>query len=413
MITDKNNPERQTTNNGFGGRMMESRERLNTPYFLIRTEIVDKLVNDMLLSLKKRWANGIAGYSFKTNNLPWILTYMKDKGLWAEVVSSDEYQLAKELGYTPSQIIFNGPVKRKDEFVEAVEEGAIVNIDSKRELEWLLACDLSRNRLTHIGLRVNFCIEEFCAGESQCGNEDGRFGFSYETGDLKNAIEFLVKHQIPLSGLHLHCSSKTRSLNIYKAIADMTVQIVHEYNLHLQYVDIGGGFFGGVTGKPDFEDYFGVVYEIFSREELLKDVNLIVEPGMSVIGAAIEYVTTVVDTKNTKNNKFVLLDGSRIHIDPLMKKSGYSYRIERDEAVEKQDKTYQILCGFTCMEGDRFFELYDSPLAADDLVIFEKVGAYTMGLSPQFIEFYPAVYAEIGDQIVLARPKNTATYYIR
>ena len=65
---------------------------------------------------------------------------MRSLGLWAEVVSSDEYNLAKSLGYLPERIIFNGPVKGKEEFIDAVENNAIVNIDSHRELEWLLDC---------------------------------------------------------------------------------------------------------------------------------------------------------------------------------------------------------------------------------------------------------------------------------
>ena len=97
-------------------------EKISTPYFLIRTKKVDALVEECLTSLRKIWPEGIAGYSFKTNNLPWIIKYMKEKGFLAEVVSSDEYQLAKAVGYAPSQIIFNGPVKGKGEFIEAVEK---------------------------------------------------------------------------------------------------------------------------------------------------------------------------------------------------------------------------------------------------------------------------------------------------
>lgn len=388
---------------------------LNTPCFVINTEIVESLVEDAISSVCQFWQNGIIGYSFKTNNLPWIISYMKEKGLWAEVVSSDEFQLAKELGYSLNRIIFNGPAKGKMEFIEAVENGAIVNIDSKRELKWLLECDTEKLKKSKLGLRVNFCLEEYCPGESQCGNEDGRFGFSYETGDLAQAIEFCRDHNIYLSGLHLHCSSKTRSLNIYKAIAEVAVEIVREYNLQLKFVDIGGGYFGGVADKPSFRNYFELVHNIFSTEKLLENTNVIVEPGMSVIGAGIDYISTVIDIKKTKNNNFVILDGSRTHIDPLMKKTGYTYQIERKEILEEDSKSSedmkQILCGFTCMEGDRFFYLEGAPLHEDDLVIFRKVGAYTMGLSPQFIEFYPNVYVQEQGKIRVVRSKCTAKQF--
>ena len=91
---------------------------LQTPCFVIRTQQLDSLVEFCKREFYKIWPEGIVGYSFKTNNLPWVIKYLKEKGLWAEVVSSDEYQLAKALGYKSDNIIFNGPVKGKNEFIE-------------------------------------------------------------------------------------------------------------------------------------------------------------------------------------------------------------------------------------------------------------------------------------------------------
>ena len=36
-----------------------------------------------------------------------------------------------------SNIIYNGPVKGKRTFFHALENGAIINLDAKRELDWL------------------------------------------------------------------------------------------------------------------------------------------------------------------------------------------------------------------------------------------------------------------------------------
>lgn len=390
---------------------MEYSNEFKTPYFVVDTMVLDGLIQSLRTSLVKYWKTGIIGYSFKTNNVPWIISYMKEKGMYAEVVSSDEFQLAKSLGYTTNQIIFNGPVKGKKEFIDGIENGAIVNIDSKRELKWLLECNKLKLRDSMIGLRVNFCLEDYCPGETQCGKEDGRFGFSYETGELKDAILFLLEHKIPLSGLHIHCSSKTRSLNIYKAIAKVAAEIINGYNLKLKYIDIGGGYFGGVAGKPTFDDYFSNVYNILNKKINLKDINLIVEPGMAIIGASMDYVTSVIDTKKTKNNLFVITDGSRIHIDPLMRKKSYSYKIEYKDKTNFQCK--QILCGFTCMEGDRFFEIDDHILNEGDKVIFKKVGAYTIGMAPQFIEFHPDIYEVSNNKMSLIQSKRTAEEFIK
>lgn len=382
---------------------------ISTPCFFIDVDTIDRLSDGIEKALKKRWKNGIVGYSFKTNNLPWLISFFKTKGYYAEVVSSDEFELALELGYQYDRIIFNGPVKNKDTFNDAIKNGSIVNIDSKRELLWLRNCDSQVKEKAIVGIRVNFCLEDYCNGESQCGSDDGRFGFSYENGELKAAIDFLKENQIKISGLHLHCSSKTRSLNIYRTIAQMASKIIDDYNLNLSYIDIGGGYFGGLPDKPSFDEYFSVVYDVLQK---YGEIKVIIEPGMSIVGAGVDYVTSVVDVKRTLNNKFAILDGSRIHIDPIKRKSSYNYDIVNKTGLKpKTDSEKITLCGFTCMEDDRFFS-FDKQIDIGDNVIFHKVGAYTMGLSPQFIEFYPQVYKVYNEEVDIVRKKVSAKDFV-
>ena len=262
-------------------------------------------------------------------------------------------------------------------------------------------------------MRVNFDIEKFCPGQSQCGTEGGRFGFCYENGDLAKALKFLEDNNVKVSGLHLHVSSKTRSLEIYKAIAEMVIKIKKEFNLELNYVDIGGGFFGGLNDKPQFEDYIKVVSDILTPEILPEKTILIVEPGMSLIGSPIDYVTSVIDVKDTTYNRFVITDGTRTTIDPLMKKNKYFYKYEyKNKNKKKIDK--QVICGYTCMENDRLYiEKNSLELEVGDRIIYEKVGAYTMCLTPLFIKYFPDVYLLEKDKLIKVRKAWTSYQYIQ
>ena len=97
-----------------------------------------------------------------------------------------------------------------------------------------------------------------------------------------------------------------------------------------------------------------------------------------------------------------------------MKKRGYSYHIKRISTDIKDEKvSNQILCGFTCMESDRFFKLTENDVSVGDLIVFEKVGAYTIGLSPQFIEFHPDIYEEKDGELILVQSKRTANEFIK
>lgn len=387
------------------------KRNLRTPYYVIHKTEIEENLKELKKALQKYWKNSIIGYSFKTNNLPWIIDFMKRQGLFAEVVSDDEYILAERLGYSAEKIIYNGPIKGRKLFFKAVRENGILNIDSKKELEWLL--EEKAKHCCQIGIRVNFDIETECPGETQCGKEDGRFGFCFENGEFERAVKKLEKMGMKINGLHLHCSSKTRSCKVYMAIARKTVLLIEKYNLELDYVDIGGGFFGGLPGKPSFDEYIKVITEIFQERIDKNKTKLIVEPGMSVTGAFVDYVTSVVDVKETLHNYFIVTDGSRTNIDPLMNKNSYFYEIIREnENVPCIPK--QTVCGFTCMEHDRIIQIKnEKEMKVGDLIVYHRTGAYTMCLTPLFIQFFPDVYVKEKDEYTLVRRKWTVEEFLR
>ncbi len=382
---------------------------LKTPYYIIHKEELDNNFRLLTAALDTYWENYIIGYSYKTNALPWVIKEFDRKGCYAEVVSEDEYKLAQLIGVPKRNIVYNGPIKSKETFIEALANGNIVNIDSEREIDWL---DDAVPEDCNLGIRVNFDIEKFCPTQSQCGAEGGRFGFCYENGELLKAIQKIQSKGFDVRGIHLHVSSKSRSIDIYKAIATIACEIKEKYNLQLSYVDIGGGFFGGLPTKPQFNDYLNAVTQILSTSYSSRETTLIVEPGMSLIGAPVSYVTTVIDIKDTTYNRFVVTDGTRTSIDPLMSKKSYFHRyvkIKNGQILKKQ-----VISGYTCMEHDRLYEALDEQeLFVGDKIIYDKVGAYTMCLTPLFIKYFPAVYVEENNVLTLVRKAWTPCEYIQ
>lgn len=383
-------------------------ETLPKPYFQINKEELDKGIQKLKTALESSWGNYIIGYSYKTNALPWLVQHMNESGLYAEVVSADEYRLARSIEVQGNHFIYNGIAKSKDTFLEAIRNHAIVNIDSEYEINWL---DELSGHGYEVGIRVNFDLESKCPGQTQCGENEERFGFCYENGELKRVIKAIEGKGIKVSGLHLHKSSKTRMPDVYRAIAETAVSVAKRYDLKLKYVDIGGGFFGGLKEKPQFSEYFDIVAGILQRQFNPKETALIVEPGMALIGGVVDYVTKVLDVKKTTRNTFVVTDGSRTHIDPLMSKTAYFHEIIR-KRDSRNHIARQIICGFTCMEHDRLFELKDDEeLFPGDEIIYHKVGAYTMSLSPLFIKWFPDVYVKDGKSIEKVRDRWTEREY--
>lgn len=386
---------------------MQNSEK-KTPFFLIDEDFLDNNFQYLKESLESSWDNYIIGYSYKTNALPWVINHFKKLGCYAEVVSDDEYELAISIGVQKKHIIYNGIAKNKETFLEAIRNHAIVNVDADYEIDWLNELDKGDYS---VGIRCNFDLESMCPGQTQCGEDGERFGFCYENGELKRAIERIEKTGVKVTGLHLHKSSKTRMPDIYRAIAEIAVKITREYQLSLSYIDIGGGFFGGLRTKPQFPEYFDMVSGILKQQFNPSETKIIIEPGMAVIGASVDYVTTVIDTKRTTRNTFVVTDGSRTQIDPLMTKSNYFYEIQRCNE-DRITVNRQVISGFTCMEHDRLFDLLDDKeVLPGDRIIYHKVGAYTMCLSPLFIKWFPEVYVKTHGGVVKVRNRWRAEDY--
>lgn len=384
-------------------------EQIVTPAFVINEAELARNMEALEKALRQYWQGYIIGYSYKTNSLPWLLQYMRQRGWWAEVVSGTEYRLAEAIGYR-DQIIYNGPVKEKNAFFQALCGNNIINLDSKRELIWLQEYGAA-NIHAKIGLRVNFDLEQECPGETVAAEAGSRFGFCLENGELEEAICLLNRLDIPVQGLHMHISTKTRSQKIYKTLSQKAVEIAKRYQLRLSYVDIGGGFFAGGSKIDAYAAYCKTISEELGSYFKAEELTLIVEPGASVIASPVLYANTVVDVKDTDKARFVVTDGSRLHIDPFLAKQRYDFRLEN---TLPNTISEQVICGYTCMEKDRFMKLEDAEeLQVGSRVYYECTGSYTMCLNALFIDYLPNVYVNKPDGLYLVREKWGVNEYLQ
>ncbi|MDO4332303.1 MAG: pyridoxal-dependent decarboxylase [Eubacteriales bacterium] len=389
-----------------------------TPYFVIDEEQLTKDFSLLTDSLQASWPNYRIGYSFKTNSLPWLVTFLKAKGVMAEVVSDDEYALANRLGFSDSEIVYNGPVKKKDSFVRSLLAGGIVNMDGQRELDWLEeVCRENPDRIIAVGVRVNFNLEQCCPGQTTMGEAGGRFGFAYENGVFAKVLKRV--RAIPnarIAGLHLHSSSKTRSVAVFEAIASMACRLKREFDLELSYVDLGGGYCGGLPGRPQYPDYFPAVEKVLREEFSPEETALIVEPGISLLSKATTFVTGVVDVRDIGEERYLITDGSRFNIDPTMIKTSHLFHLELGPKNGRERRTlaHQCVSGFSCMEVDRIFEYGNGPeLMSGDRIIYENVGGYTMSLNPLFIQYFPDVYIRREGELLRVRRRWTPSEYVQ
>lgn len=390
---------------------MQSINTFLTPCFILDKAELEKSIAGFQSALQSCFKESLVGYSVKTNSLPYCLNVAKNQNCYAEVVSADEYELALLCGFSKDHIIYNGPMKSHDSFIDAITNGAIVNIETHRELEWLQ--DLPLNRDFRVGLRLNVNISKVSPDDADGENDNSRFGFSEETDEFNYALNAIMRlKNVKLSGLHIHRTAHSRSIRFYQNSIRYACKTIRNYDLHLDYLDIGGGYFGIFADRPTYQQYAEAFKGVLS-EYKLDNLKVVVEPGNALVASCFSFLCEVIDVKNVDNQCwFVTTDGSRNDVDPFFRKS--SYMIELFSKGDGEIVREQIVSGCTCLEYDRLFSIDRKPLlAVGDRVLFKNVGAYTMCLSPLFIRYTPNVYIAGDGEYELIREKWTANEYIQ
>lgn len=384
---------------------------MNTPYFLISESSLKNNINAFKEALNKYWPNSEIAFSIKTNSLPWLLKYFKEQQIIVEAVSMEEYKLAEMCGFAGKEIVFNGPIKKIDDLEIAFNNGSIINLDSQNDLNYLIEKKPYQNG--NIGVRVNINTDIFNSEDVGYVEDGFRFGYAYENGEFEKVIKTIRKIYGDIRiGLHLHCNSVTRSVDVYRKLSQYAARLISKYDLKLSFIDIGGGFFGGVEGKPTPEEY---IYTISEELKSIVDINetkLLIEPGSAIIASVVDLYTSVIDVKQTTKAHIVTTDGSRIQIDPLWKKQSYLYSIEIRE--ERPTVNRQIVCGYTCMDHDRIMVVEnEKQFNIGDKIIYHRVGAYTMTFGGPFIQYFPDVYVQSGNKIELVRKRFDEKLYYK
>lgn len=383
---------------------------LQTPCFILGKDELERSVKGYQDALKTNFKESIVGYSVKTNSVPACMKLAGEMGAYAEVVSHDEYELALLCGFDQQHIVYNGPMKSKETFLDAVEHGAIVNIETKRELEWLK--ELPKDAAYKVGLRLNINISHVSPEDADGDNDNSRFGFSDETSEFKDAITLIGNlPNVKLAGLHIHRTAHSRSIRFYKQSIEFACKTIEKYGLKLDYLDVGGGYFGIFPNKPTYKEYSDAFCEVLTAHGL-QDLCVIVEPGNALVASCFAFLSEVIDVKHVEDELwFATTDGSRNDLDPFFKKSGYLSEVQyaHDTPVVKE----QIVSGCTCLENDRMFTLTEKPLlSVGDRIYYRNVGAYTMCLSPMFIRYIPNIYLKKDGEYTLVREKWTAKEHV-
>lgn len=389
-------------------------QKYGTPFYLMDASTYLYNIKSFKSAFLSKYPRLVVGYSFKTNYVPALCNIAMGEGCYAEVVSEMEYDLAKRIGF--KNVIFNGPIKRESILDKALKEGAVINLDSLYEFHNVLKYKSENpDKNVAVGLRLNIDLTDADGvSKVQCGLRVGRFGFTRKL--LSEIIPSLKKNGIRIISLHGHTSSSDRAVANYGLIVSQMLSLCSDFQLDdLQYFDVGGGFFGAaakgidVSNKPKYSDYANIILDSCLQNEWFKRVqpNIVIEPGVSVVANVFSYVSRIFQTKEIAGQKFLSTDGTVFDVKPTLHSNNLPHTFF---VKEPGSGTYVAnLVGSTCMEKDVILsDVYvPNSIKGGDYVKIDGVGAYTIVLTPTFINYVSPIVSIEGNKETLVRRRQT------
>ena len=390
-------------------------EQFGSPLYVFHADEFIRNYKKLLNAFTSIYPKYNVGYSFKTNYTPEIIKIVKELGGLAEVVSSMEYELAKKIGYTNKEIIYNGPAKGKGLF-EHLANGGVANIDSLDELDSVIEFASTSNTKIKVAFRVNLDIGQgFVSRFGLDAYEDDR---ECELSVAFNKVS-LIKN-IKVVGLHCHVG-RSRSIEAWRNRVRIMLKLIDRFfgdNIP-EFIDLGSGMnsimepelasqFGGHI--PTYEEYAQVVAiavkDKYGNLPYSKKPWLYTEPGTTVISGYISFLSIVLSIKDVKGKTYITLDSSGGNMGDICRLKNLPITIYQNGGNRRECKDATFV-GYTCLEHDHVYEGFNGELAVGDVIQFRNVGSYSNVFKPPFILPNCAMVCLKEDQVKLIKKKET------
>lgn len=324
-------------------------------------------------------------YALKANSTLAVLRLMRSLGAHADANSGGEIDVALRAGFDPSQIVFTGVGKTRDELDRAVAIGVkAINIESAGEAERIDALARARGVRARVALRVNPDIDAGTHAHISTGRRFNKFGVPIDAaGALLRGLA--GRAGLDPVGLHVHLGSQLMDMApVAKAAAALATLAAEarDAGVRLRHIDLGGGLGVAYEGGPDPDPaaYAAAVLPIVSATGL----DLLLEPGRFLIARAGILVGEIADLKTFDGSpRFIVLNtGMTELIRPAL--YGAFHRISAVTPRPGPESVYEVV-GPLCETSDTLgHERAFGPVEVGDAMAVHDAGAYGIVMASNY-----------------------------
>lgn len=359
-------------------KIRQSLSKVDPAIFLIDQELIEKRCK----ALKELMPGARHSFAIKALPLPSILKQIVSAGFLLEAASSGEIALAGD-----AEILFDAPLKTKDDIELALKKNAIISVDSY--------CELDKIHDDAIALlRVNPNIGSGAIAYTSTATKDSKFGVL-----IDDSVDAAFKKCKFLRGLHYHIGSQGIGVPLLVEAAKNVSSLASRIE-EVSYINIGGGlpvsYKRGEEKEPHL-DYFPVIKDLFGR--FLESGNLFTEFGRYIAAHAGVLVARVLKVKGSIAYISVGADG---FVRECYRPNDWYHDIfilSSDGSLKESKLAPQTIAGPLCFSGDVLCTDRNLPkIEVGDLVVIADVGAYTFSMWSRYNSRpMPAIYSASGD----------------
>ncbi len=342
-------------------------------------------------------------FSCKCNKGFSFLKYAADNGCGIEV--SSVYELSDALKFT-NRIIASGPAKSHEYIDMSIKNNVLISVDDIYELQKI--CET--NKEARVFLRIIPL------------NMISRFGIN--VSQIDKCLNLIENSNIHLEGFSFHINNY--DLNDRVNAINQIISMIHEKNISIKYIDIGGGLPTSYCSKQDYfcflknntkemyfknkeiNDFYPYYNEISNENalnyilnkvyNLLDGIEIIVEPGRCLLKNCGISIYKVEYLKKFDNGDYIIVTNGNINcLSEQWFNSDYIIEptlLKRKKGKKLKEPIYASIAGNLCLEQDMItwrkikFDYLPEP---GDYLIYYNTAGYQMDSNESTFHKIPLV----------------------
>ena len=327
-----------------------------------------------------------------------VLRWVHAEGLGVDVCSGGELEVALSAGVDPAMITLHGNNKLPAEIERAVAAGiGHIVVDSFEEIARLAYYASEAGTRARVLVRVTTGVEAHTHEFMATAHDDQKFGFSLASGVADEAVRrVLAVPSLEFAGLHSHIGSQIFDTAGFEVAAHRVIELaarIHgEHGVHVEELDLGGGFGIAYTPDDDPPDVKSLTSSLRAIVAFqcsaagLPIPRLTIEPGRAIIGPStvtLYEVGTIKDVDGLRT--YVSVDGG---MSDNIRTALYdaSYTAALASRSSDAEPMLSRVVGRHCESGDIIVRDCYLPrdLATGDLLAVAATGAYCRSMASNY-----------------------------